>query len=623
MNNRFAFRGVQLDLARQKEPIPFIKEFIDFIAASGFTTLFLYVEWRVRTKSFNALPDNDCYTEDEVKHIIAYAAKQNIDIIPGLATLGHCELFLNLPGNEKYSETNSQQTGRFWDENMCDLCPTHPEIRDILTTYISEVAEIFPSQYIHLGGDEIWNINCCDRCRAQGTDFDSEAKIYKAHFTYLSKFVSERLKRTPLLWDDMWEYYPDILEKMPHDLLMVHWQYQNDMTFKRGAFLNLGVYHWLKEYEKLNFKYLIAPAEFGSSSNARTFTEYADNGKNLAGGLLTSWSKHYIFMYRTFIRIAYCGALWNNRSGDLFKYVTKQLFGMDDKILVDNVKFFAEAHNIREYEGNKETLLTFDFFGLDYGGQSGRLMARNIFQQYLGKVQSPLGKKIIKDLILMYDYQNLSFRAHKFIKLLCNRTVSNDHEKASIIEGFDNVANRNTKAWNTWRKGVTPDKATPYYTHISNTFKQLCNDIPKSGILRIRFALPDKYALYKTTVVIKTDEVEIKAVDQVVKATGKSEPQFFERIFLIEPTVKPESIRLEGVGFGGTGFCYVEILTQAGSYIPHKIIKYTGTVETPEYILDNDCKWAFIGLRNVRKAYKNRAIATQASFLEIKMIKKA
>ena len=52
-----------------------------------------------------------------------------------------------------------------------------PDIRDLLARYITEIAALFPGSYLHLGGDEVWNLNSCERCRSLVDNFDDEANL--------------------------------------------------------------------------------------------------------------------------------------------------------------------------------------------------------------------------------------------------------------------------------------------------------------------------------------------------------------------------------------------------------------------------------------------------------------
>ena len=80
MARQFEIRAVQMDLARQMESVDFICNFIDFIAENNFNTLFLYLEWRVRTKTVD-LGKNNGYSPAEIKKIVKYAETRGIDVI--------------------------------------------------------------------------------------------------------------------------------------------------------------------------------------------------------------------------------------------------------------------------------------------------------------------------------------------------------------------------------------------------------------------------------------------------------------------------------------------------------------------------------------------------------------
>ena len=144
MNVNYKIRAVQLDLARQMETMEFLKNFIDFIAEHHYNTLFLYLEWRVRTKTFD-IGKKEGYSAEELRELIDYAGTRGIEIIPGLAALGHAELILNQKKFESYAELRNGMHGRFHSTQKHDFCPSHPGMRKFLESYFSEVAAIFMS----------------------------------------------------------------------------------------------------------------------------------------------------------------------------------------------------------------------------------------------------------------------------------------------------------------------------------------------------------------------------------------------------------------------------------------------------------------------------------------------
>ena len=87
-------RWAQLDVARQMETVEFIEKFVTLLADSGYNGLLLYLEDRIKTASYQLPADNEVYTVDEIKHIVAYAAERGVEVVPCVATLGHAERFL-------------------------------------------------------------------------------------------------------------------------------------------------------------------------------------------------------------------------------------------------------------------------------------------------------------------------------------------------------------------------------------------------------------------------------------------------------------------------------------------------------------------------------------------------
>ena len=155
MVEQLKIRAVQMDLARQPETVVFIKSSIDFFHQCGYNYLVLYLEGRIRTKSFHSLPENESYSPDEIRDIVGYAQKYGIETIPVVSVFGHADLFLEQPENESCAELRGGIRGRFGTYNHV-FCPTQPETLNFIERYLTEVAELFPSRYFHVGFDEAW-----------------------------------------------------------------------------------------------------------------------------------------------------------------------------------------------------------------------------------------------------------------------------------------------------------------------------------------------------------------------------------------------------------------------------------------------------------------------------------
>ncbi|MHC4874451.1 MAG: family 20 glycosylhydrolase [Planctomycetota bacterium] len=178
MKSPYSFRGVQLDLARQIETVDFIKQFTDMAADNGYNILFLYLEGRVRTESFPYPADNECYTPEQMREVIEYAASKDIEVVPGISLHGHAESFLEYPELEECAELRDGVNGRFWSNRKLDFCPSQEATYEFFEKYLSEICDIFPAKYFHMGLDEVWDIGYCEKCSREAADFSGEQKLY-------------------------------------------------------------------------------------------------------------------------------------------------------------------------------------------------------------------------------------------------------------------------------------------------------------------------------------------------------------------------------------------------------------------------------------------------------------
>lgn len=184
---RFGYRALMLDPARHFIPLGEVKRFIDLMARFKFNVLQLHLTddqgWRVEIKAFPALtekgacrnpqggmngPDNGYYTQEELKELVAYAARKHVEIVPELDIPGHTAAVvytyphLGCLRSDSVSLVLGKTTDRM-------LCAAEEETYELYDRIISEVSSLFPSRWIHLGGDEAvmeknWGV--CPRCRA-------------------------------------------------------------------------------------------------------------------------------------------------------------------------------------------------------------------------------------------------------------------------------------------------------------------------------------------------------------------------------------------------------------------------------------------------------------------------
>ena len=230
---RFTYRGVMFDTARHYFPVSFLKTYIDIMALHGCNQLHWHLTedqgWRFEVKSMPELaqkgsvrqktvlgrnagiydnqPYGGYYTQAECREIVEYAAQRFINIIPEIDLPGHMLGALHV-----YPELGCKggpyEVWPTWGVSEDVLCPGNPKTLDFLKKVYTELCEVFPSRYIHIGGDECprkrWKT--CPKCQAKMKEmgFTNEAQLQ----TYINKKMDSFLTqkgRTLIGWDEALE----------------------------------------------------------------------------------------------------------------------------------------------------------------------------------------------------------------------------------------------------------------------------------------------------------------------------------------------------------------------------------------------------------------------------------
>jgi len=192
---RFKYRGMHLDVGRHTFPVSFIKKYIDLMAQYKLNNFHWHLTedqgWRIEIKKYPKLtsvgsvragtiighhpgvatdntPYKGFYTQDDVKEVVAYAAKKFINVIPEIELPGHSSAAIAaypqlscFPDRDTYIDPKApwsgsrkgkqlQQTWGVFDDVFAPTEYTFGFLEDVL----DEVIALFPSKYIHIGGDE-------------------------------------------------------------------------------------------------------------------------------------------------------------------------------------------------------------------------------------------------------------------------------------------------------------------------------------------------------------------------------------------------------------------------------------------------------------------------------------
>ncbi len=233
---RFAYRGMALDVSRHLFPVSFIKKYIDVLSFYKFNTFHWHLTddqgWRIEIKKYPALQSvaawrvqtlkghkkelphvfdgkryGGFYTQVEIKEIVAYAAQRNITIIPEIEMPGHALAALSAYPSLGCTG-GPYKPAEFWGVFDDVYCAGNEDTFNFLQNILDEVMELFPSGYIHIGGDECpktkWKT--CAKCQRRINDLQlkDEHALQGYFIKRIEQYVNSKGKNI-IGWDEILE----------------------------------------------------------------------------------------------------------------------------------------------------------------------------------------------------------------------------------------------------------------------------------------------------------------------------------------------------------------------------------------------------------------------------------
>lgn len=237
---RFSYRGLHLDVGRHMFPIAFIKKYIDLLARHKFNRFHWHLTedqgWRIEIKKYPKLQEiaafrnetvighartadrnnaksydgqryGGFYTQDEIKEVIQYAAKRHVTIIPEIELPGHA-----LAALAAYPDLGCTggpyKAATTWGVFDDVFCAGKEDTFIFLQGVLDEVIELFPSEYIHIGGDECpktrWEK--CPHCkkRMKAENIKDTHALQSYFIQRIEKYVNSKGKKI-IGWDEILE----------------------------------------------------------------------------------------------------------------------------------------------------------------------------------------------------------------------------------------------------------------------------------------------------------------------------------------------------------------------------------------------------------------------------------
>ncbi len=607
-------KWVQLDLARQMESVDVIEEYISMMSGAGYNGILLYLEDRIKTESYPYPADNECYTKDEIRRLVAFADKIGMELIPCVATLGHAERFLRHPEMEHLAELQDGAVGRFNENWKGVFCPSNPRFHAFIESYLTEVAALFPSGYFHVGLDEFWSYCVCPRCRALAPDYAGETRFFAEHINRMHGILAKAGKRM-MMWSDMFELYRDAMELIPADIIMIDWQYQPDVRFYLSHLLDCDVEKRQQLNRRFGFESMMAPRDFHLRNIASSF-EYATK-EGYDGFLLTSWEKSDIYLTRSLPMHVFAGLLMNGLSVDeAFARAVKIVFGTEDEIFIATMKLLHTNglwyHFVGYSTGN---LFRRNFYGIPYNEQEVDFALESILPFLKDKVSTGIGKAVLDDILDGVREKVLSFKLHRlYNNVFDGGAVPMDEIRAIHGEAIALVKAMEAK-WEHRRPGITPNVLAAAAERIQKMFDEQTAVLEKGCFLKIRVCAPDGYGVQNIKISLHKEGVWTAVANRTFKP-GDLNTALAECFVPVDPALKGASaVRLESTGIGGVGVCWLEFCGNG----PVAVLDASGTVEHPWHLLKNNTNFAWFGDQCSRDGYFSSAASGQVHSITLQL----
>jgi hexosaminidase len=228
------YRGLMLDVARHFFDVEFVKKYIDFIALHKMNTFHWHLTddqgWRIEIKKYPELTEKGAYrngtiigrypgtgndnkryggfyTQEQIKEVVEYASKRHITVIPEIEMPGHAKAalasfsYLGCTGGP-------YEVKQTWGVEEDVFCAGNDSVFTFLQNVLDEVITLFPSQYVHIGGDECpkgrWK--ACPKCqkRIKDNNLKSEHELQSYFIQTIEEYVNSKGRKI-IGWDEILE----------------------------------------------------------------------------------------------------------------------------------------------------------------------------------------------------------------------------------------------------------------------------------------------------------------------------------------------------------------------------------------------------------------------------------
>ncbi len=209
--------GLMIDCSRLIERHDYYFRLVDFMADWGMNTLLLHFSddhgLAIALPGFEDLAVTEAFGRTEIEALVAHAGERGIDIIPELETFGHTRYITDVPTYAHLAAEEYSDVLRF---NAVD--PLHPGVITLMERLIQATGDLFASDYIHLGCDEV---DITRYCQERGLDEQAVWTDYVNQMIWLARQAGKE----PMIWADHPTRDEEIARRLRKDVILVDWRY--------------------------------------------------------------------------------------------------------------------------------------------------------------------------------------------------------------------------------------------------------------------------------------------------------------------------------------------------------------------------------------------------------------
>lgn len=364
----FPARGVTYDISRGRVPKPDrLQELGAVLGAYKINQFHLYMEHTFRYRGHPKIGRGASpLTAADLLEVDAAHAAAGVELVPALATFGHMAKLLTIPeyrylaedwGEGRYAAPEAEDLDAQWKRRGWTLSPANPDGYPFLFSLFSEVLPLLRSPWCNIGCDETWDLGLGQTYLL--TELLGKGQVYLDHVVKVAELAQKFGKRA-MFWSDIIKQYPELVEQIPEDAVVLDWGYDSAHDFDglaRFAEAGLACYAcpgtsaWVSLFPRLH----------ESAANIRGYAR-AGRRHGAQGLLTTDWGDggHYNFTENSWYGFLY-GAeqAWNTKADH--KTFTKRfctlLLGCDSAALAEAINDLGDVAHLH-LDGHYQSIWT-------------------------------------------------------------------------------------------------------------------------------------------------------------------------------------------------------------------------------------------------------------------------